>query len=121
MLSSKQRIEAFVRLGAFMEQFAEGREKKDHNLNSLFYDDFEQLVKTVHIRNAWFTETNVRKSIAALALVLLEQNIDQWLGKYGHKTSIIPKKIGVIMAGNIPLVGFHDFLSVILSGNYFLG
>jgi hypothetical protein len=68
--------------------------------------------------NPWFTPENVRRAITAIAEELTEENLTKWTNSYprlSEKTN--PSKIGVIMAGNIPLVGFHDFLSVLITGN----
>jgi hypothetical protein len=48
--------------------------------------------------------------------------LTRWINPYDSDIQLVnPKRIAVIMAGNIPLVGFHDFLSVLLSGHYFIG
>jgi hypothetical protein len=48
---------------------------------------------------------------------LQEKKLDQWFDRYNIPENIQPKTIGVVMAGNIPLVGFHDFISVLASGH----
>jgi hypothetical protein len=68
--------------------------------------------------NPWFTPENVKRAITAIAEELTEENLTMWTNSYprlSEKTN--PASIGVIMAGNIPLVGFHDFLSVLITGN----
>ncbi len=65
--------------------------------------------------NAWFTETEVDRAIAALAEMLNEEDVDKWFENIEFET--VPKQVGLILAGNIPLVGFHDVLSVLASGN----
>ena len=67
--------------------------------------------------NPWFTRTNVEYSISAIASTLNLNNLTEWVKKYGFAENQNPKTIAVIMAGNIPLVGFHDFLCVLMSGN----
>lgn len=67
------------------------------------------------VLNGWFTELNVRKSVLALGQNLTEEKLGSWTNDYSFTHS--PKSIAIIMAGNIPLVGFHDFLCVLLSGN----
>lgn len=70
-------------------------------------------------RNQWFTPDNITQAIQGIRLFLEEEKIQEWLKRYPLLSSEtrIPKKVGVVMAGNIPLVGFHDFLSVLLSGH----
>jgi len=71
--------------------------------------------------NKWFTPDNVKRSVEAIADMLRKDRLETWLEQYkiadepGHK-----KNIAVIMAGNIPLVGFHDFLCVLITGNRLL-
>lgn len=65
--------------------------------------------------NGWFKKENVQKSLFALGGQLTEEQLSNWLINYSYSEQ--PKKVAIIMAGNIPLVGFHDFLCVLLSGN----
>lgn len=65
--------------------------------------------------NGWFTKENVRKSLSALGGLLTEEKLSEWSESYPYTYE--PKCVALIMAGNIPLVGFHDFLCVLISGN----
>lgn len=118
------RINTFVSLGKFLNQFSGNKIKMDpDHLNNLFYNDFEELIKTVHIYNPWFTEDNVRNAVEAISNSLNSELIVDWASHYlpdlnREKES---KCIAVIMAGNIPLVGFHDMFCVLISGNKFIG
>ncbi len=112
------RINAFSELGNFFSQFkTTGYEK----VNTVLLNDdfFEQMVhkieNAVHY-NGWFTKENVLFSIAQWSDILTQENLKLWLSKYSL-SEITPKTIAIIMAGNIPLVGFHDFLSVLISGH----
>ncbi|MDR3351327.1 MAG: aldehyde dehydrogenase [Prevotellaceae bacterium] len=70
--------------------------------------------------NSWFTIDNIKYALAAIASDMLdEQRLQQWLSAYPEAGSA--KRAGVIMAGNIPLVGFHDFLCVLAAGHFFIG
>jgi hypothetical protein len=118
------RIEAFAMLGKFLKQFSDTESPMiDHQLNPLFFDDFKELISRVSIHNAWFTENNVRNAIAAIADSLDLERLRDWLDTYREDIYKQKKnyRVAVIMAGNIPLVGFHDFLCVLLSGNTFVG
>jgi hypothetical protein len=71
--------------------------------------------------NPWFTAENVRLAITAIAEELTEDNLTCWTKAYpALREENKPMRVGVIMAGNIPLVGFHDFLSVLITGNTLL-
>lgn len=65
--------------------------------------------------NAWFTAENIKKSILSFSEMLNEADLAIWFKSVKFSTS--PKKIGLILAGNIPLVGLHDVLSVLATGN----
>ncbi|MDR0668109.1 MAG: aldehyde dehydrogenase [Prevotellaceae bacterium] len=70
--------------------------------------------------NSWFTEATVRTMLTAIADDMLDApKLARWLLPYPVATT--PKQTGVVMAGNIPLAGFHDFLCVLASGNLFTG
>jgi len=78
----------------------------------------EALMATINAAgnaNAWFTTAEVNKAINALAEMLDEQDLEKWFE--GIEIAKTPKKVGLILAGNIPLVGFHDVLCVLATGN----
>ena len=114
----QQRINAFVKLGEFIQQFSKEGFKKNENVsaNPLFFDGFKHQIKLAHEHNGWFTKENITFALNGWSKSLEYKIIKEWLSKYNFKP-IDPKKIAVIMAGNIPLVGFHDFLSVLISGH----
>jgi hypothetical protein len=123
-MSIDKRINAFIKLGQFLKQFSVDGVKNDSTgLNDLFYDDLNELITHVHIHNAWFTEKNVRTALAALAQSLEENTLLDWVSFYINdlKYRKDTKRVAVIMAGNVPMVGFHDMLCVLISGNKFVG
>ncbi|KLT67483.1 acyl-CoA reductase [Pedobacter sp. BMA] len=65
--------------------------------------------------NSWFTPENVEKSLLSFAEMLNPADIDIWFSKMTF--TVLPKKVGLILAGNIPMVGFHDVLCVLATGN----
>ncbi|WP_316798065.1 acyl-CoA reductase [Pedobacter frigidisoli] len=65
--------------------------------------------------NTWFTPENIKKSILSFAEMLNSADIDFWFSNITFSQS--PKKVGLILAGNIPMVGFHDVLCVLATGN----
>jgi hypothetical protein len=76
------------------------------------------LIENQQIHNPWFTPDNVRRAVGAIAEELTETNLIRWTNGYpGLSETMKPLKVGVIMAGNIPLAGFHDFISVLITGN----
>jgi len=114
----QQRINAFVKLGEFLSQFSKkGIQKKEGITNNdKFFDGFIQQINLAEINNGWFTRENILFALENWSNALNINNFKQWLKKYNFN-SLDSKKIAIIMAGNIPLVGFHDFLSVLISGH----
>ena len=108
----------FIELGNFLSQFSEAVHVKKSTvlLNEAFYEDFENLISLSQSHNGWYTPENVHFAIQSWATALTEDNLDQCISNYTFVDNK-PKNIGLILAGNIPLVGFHDFLSVLISGN----
>jgi hypothetical protein len=107
----KERIESFSVLGDLLRNAL--KENPGENVEKL-----NALIDNQHIHNPWFTPENVRKAINAIADELTWENLTRWTSAYPQlNEETIPVWAGVIMAGNIPLVGFHDFLSVLISGN----
>lgn len=96
------RIRAFTELG--------------RHLQNLSPEERAMLIQRAADSNAWFDERNVTHALNGIIALLDEQPLRKWLAQY-EMASMHPKRIGVIMAGNIPLVGFHDVLCVLLSGH----
>lgn len=116
------RIKAFVELGRFLEQFTcEKNDSANHPLNEKYYQNFTLLLEQVSRENLWFTPLHVKESIHGICSFLKEDKLDKWLNKYSIADENTNKTIAVIMAGNIPMVGFHDLLSVLISGHKFIG
>lgn len=69
--------------------------------------------------NAWFTREDIATAVSAIRQCMLQREaIERWLAAYPSLTALhLPKKIGIVMAGNLPLVGFFDLMCVVASGN----
>lgn len=82
-------------------------------------EEWEATVRVAEATNRWFTQESIQQAVEEVSEVLSEDNLRSWMEMYAQNTIPVstPKKIGVVMAGNIPMVGFHDFLSVLLSGH----
>lgn len=113
-----QRKDKFVQLGKFLGQFKRSGIEKVSDLehNDPFFDRLQQRIVTASHHNGWFTQDNVLFALEQWAEALTPTNLDTWLEPYQLQPSIA-RNVGIIMAGNIPLVGFHDFVSVLLSGH----
>lgn len=88
-------------------------------LGELFNDAnrFSAIFAQAELQNSWFTEHNLTFARNTWATTLSEANIKRWLSAYELSQPQNIKKILLIMAGNIPLVGFHDLLCVWVSGH----
>ena len=118
MTSIKNRILAFTKLGHFLSQFSQEKiEKKDNiEYNDLFFDGFKHQIKLAKEHNSWFTKDNILFSLESWSESLTASNLEKWIST--EKTpNNASKKVAIIMAGNIPMVGFHDFISVLISGH----
>ena len=117
-MSQNELKNSFIELGLFLNQFSleSTTQNKVVKNNSSFFDAFESLINLSQSHNGWFTPEQVYFSIQSWSKALTQEHIDQWLSGYTF-TDKEPKKIGLILAGNIPLVGFHDFLTVLITGN----
>lgn len=107
MIQQEQRIIAFNRLGKFLREI---------NPENPTYDSLFEVVYKAKDNNGWFSNENVLKSFAAWGELLNKQDLTLWTEKYKFNQAE-PKTVGLVLAGNIPLVGFHDVLSVLISGN----
>jgi hypothetical protein len=100
-MTKEERIAGFAELGQAIGQF--DGESKD--------ELFSQAANT----NPWFTPHNIEQAFKGIGHFLAPAIMSNWLKKYNLPQE--SKQIGIVMAGNIPLVGFHDFLAVILAGH----
>lgn len=96
-LNKNQIIDAFVALGKSLTNIP------------------EHIIETANIRNSWFTIPNIKLAAENWKTALNEHDLNEWIGAEDYKQD--DKKVGIIMAGNIPLVGLHDLLSAIASGH----
>ena len=100
-MNFQQRIDAFVKLGEFLLKISKGEQPK---------------FSEAYHHNNWFTPENIKLSTMAWAEQLKKHHLDAWLLQY-EIPERTPKNIAIIMAGNTPLVGFHDLLCVLITGN----
>lgn len=117
-MTLENRKSHFIELGKFLGQFKLDSAKMAKELpeNERFFNEMNQKIDAAIHYNGWFTRENVIFSLQQWSKALTKKNLDAWLSRYEFRERT-PKTVGVVMAGNIPLVGFHDFLSVLISGN----
>ncbi|WP_411812885.1 acyl-CoA reductase [Chryseobacterium scophthalmum] len=110
-MNIESRVLGLNKLSAYIKEFL-AKNSEYYNENDV---EFQQVLKKSEIENPWFTADNQKYALKQWSELLTEENINEWLQHYSpSKTS---KKVGLILAGNIPLVGLHDVISVILSNH----
>ena len=102
-MNLSHRINAFIKLGFFCRDLAET------NNHSVF--------QSIRFENEFFTKESVIQALLSISDILTQSKIEKWISSYDLSLITKSKNIGVFLAGNIPLVGFHDFLSVVIGGN----
>lgn len=124
-LTISDRVKAFSNLGVALKQViaAHHSGKPDMAGSPAALELYDEITQSPN-HNPWFTTENVKLAIDALSEMLQGDKPAKWIENYLHlmpETVAEPKTVAVIMAGNIPMVGFHDFLCVLISGHKFLG
>lgn len=112
-MSLNNRINAFVQLGVVLKSELE---KHVNNQETALSD----AIRMAFYKNGWFDEPMVLKALNGISSWLSLEELTDWTNKYPELKNVAPKTVGVIMAGNIPLVGFHDYLCVLISGHRLL-
>jgi hypothetical protein len=112
-------INAFAQIGLVFKSVGDKKTWPGNQigLTEEEYQEFDLLVSKCHIYNGWFTEDSIRLALREWAVLLTKKELDSWLDGYQFKEG---KKIAVIAAGNIPMVGLLDSISILLSGNYLM-
>lgn len=104
-MNSQDRLEAFKKLGKY--------------LGAIDEVEFEEICVQARNENSWFTKESVATALAGVRNYLDPVKLNEWIARYSIRESG-GKKVAVVMAGNIPLVGFHDLLCVLISGHEIL-
>ena len=108
MNPKSKRIDALISLGVHLGDF-----KINHSNYSNLQDSIEKAI----VNNAWFNQENIESTFRSWSKALNENQVKKWVSKYNFKDVKKPKIVALILAGNIPMVGFHDIVSVWVSGN----
>ncbi|MFN5705884.1 MAG: acyl-CoA reductase [bacterium] len=98
---NKELIEALDKLSYFLSEES---------------DEINSWIDSAKNTNTWFTQAEIKRALSAWSESLKREQVENWVSAYDIK-EVEPKKIGLVLAGNIPMVGFHDVLTVLLSGH----
>ncbi len=113
--SAKQKV--LLGLSAALTQLIKSTDSETNDLNSEWTEAFDKARYQSTIHNPWFTEESVNEAILGLAHMLRPEAMEKWLTKYDFKEEKTGKRVGMVMAGNIPMVGFHDIFATIIAGH----
>ena len=115
MSSKSNTITALNELGRFLRQFSRKSISKDDSVlnNDLFFYGFQHQLKISEEHNGWFSKNNLLLAIENWSSLLNTDSLNKWITNYNFE-NLTQKKVAIIMAGNIPLVGFHDFLCALI-------
>ena len=102
-MNLQERILAFTDLGKYLQ--------------IEIYNESAEELRLAEVINPWFTKDNIEKSINTWCDQLKVDMLTAWLNPYKLTEVENPKEVLVIMAGNIPLVGFHDLITVLILGH----
>lgn len=109
-MNKQERIAAFAGLGQRLREVLEGK------ITTPAAERLAAAIETEQHYNGWFTPDNVRYALRSLRDMLTQEQLELWLSDYDLEKEPL-KQVAVIMAGNLPLVGFHDLLCILISGN----
>lgn len=102
-MTKREKINALSQLGTYIQEKP---------------DALEEAVERAYYKNRWFTHDNTWRSLQSIAGNMLDAGkLEKWLAPYGFPDNKDPRRIGLVLAGNLPLVGFHDVLSTMIAGH----
>lgn len=108
MSQLRDRIQSIEKLGHYLSHISE---------NDPQYAPFFKAIENAQLQNGWFKKEDCLLAFQSWGAALHPDKIAKWISDYPLKENSNPKTIAVIMAGNIPLVGLHDLISIWISGN----
>lgn len=102
-MSLQERIELLAKLGDYLDS-------PNEKLNAVIHQTY--------LHNRWLTKENTELALQAVRQEFLDENkLNTWVAQYNIPKQTTPKKVGLILAGNIPMVGFQDILNVFAAGH----
>jgi len=112
-MTLKQRVDAFIALGRKIKGIFEEHQPLDEQQLAL-----KEGIEKAGSANPWFIPKFTTAALVEISNMLEAESLQSWVKNYPSlRAEEALKRVGVIMAGNIPAVGFHDFLTVLISGN----
>lgn len=118
MTTQNTNIKAFVKLGEFLGIYCKSIENDTFTelADQKWFEKLNKTIETAFHHNGWFTKENLIFALTEWSKGLSEENLSKWLKPYDISKNST-KNVALILAGNIPMVGFHDLLAVLITGN----
>ena len=104
MKANSKRVNALIKLGVHL---------KNYNPDDEYYGLLKKQVHQAIVNNGWFTAESIRETFSSWGNVLVQDTVEKWLTPYSFSEGSPSKTIALILAGNIPMVGFHDIICVL--------
>jgi hypothetical protein len=110
-------LSKFDKLSQISGHLAQESSSEDVRLNDENVQQFWSIANRATIENPWFTKENIKLSLQGLSSMLEPQKIEKWLQNYPDKGAVTSHRVGMVLAGNIPMVGFHDIFTTLVAGH----
>ncbi|MBI2259746.1 MAG: acyl-CoA reductase [Flavobacteriia bacterium] len=113
--SEPKKVESLEKLGNLFSFLSTNEAKQDQTISDDKIILWKNTIQKATQINPWFTKKNILFALKTWSDLLRKDRLNDWLTQYDFTSK--RKNVAIIMAGNIPFVGFHDFICVWLSGN----
>ncbi len=113
-MERSQITSAFAALGTILAAIAKDQQRP-LTCTTTEWESLLHLIQREQHHNGWFTPEVIKNALGEISAWLDQAQLEQWLAPYTFATQ--PQTVALILPGNLPLVGFHDFLCVLCSGN----
>ena len=122
VMNIEKRLQAFVKLGEILEDYL-SQQSDPSPVAGKYREMLRNAVSQSALHNPWFIQPFVFKALETIRMNLRPNHLEKWVRTYPslYQNDVQPCTVGVVHAGNIPAVGFHDFLSVLVSGHIYYG
>lgn len=111
------RISAFAKAGSLLSSYLKGTLESIKDDGESWQDRLQQGLQLAERKNSWFTKETLDFSLLQWSKALTSESLKEWTHRY-HLENVTSKNVALITAGNLPLVGFHDVLCVIITGHH---
>lgn len=111
------RISAFAKAGSVLSSYLSSDDQSSYKN---WFPILDEALYKAETKNSWFTQDNLQFALKEWSNALQQKDLEEWLAAYAIEEHKDVQKVAIIAAGNIPLVGFHDILCVLITGNHAL-